>query len=102
MSLMPRGNFINATTWGTRLLSVPSNLTEEELVAVMTGVNMVESKEWWYDTWVTTNICTNRVMLTLIRKARLMRSCSWETLQSPRLMAAAMVFRRLHLDVKPL
>ena len=49
-----------------------ANLTEEDLVAVVTEANMVESnnpKEWWYDTGATTHICTDRAMFRPIRKA---------------------------------
>ena len=70
-----------------------ANLTEENLVAMVTKANMVEGnnpKEWWYDTKASTHIFTNRAMFNTDQKARLRRSCSWETLLSPKLKAAAM------------
>ncbi|WZZ26370.1 hypothetical protein YC2023_009771 [Brassica napus] len=49
-----------------------ANLTEEDLVAVVTEANMVESnnpKEWWYDTGATTHICTDRAMFSTYQKS---------------------------------
>ncbi|WZZ67257.1 hypothetical protein YC2023_078627 [Brassica napus] len=45
---------------------------EEDLIAVVTEANMVESnnpKEWWYDTGATTNICTDRAMFSTYQKS---------------------------------
>ena len=50
-----------------------ANLTEEDLVAVVTEANMVERnnpKEWWYDTGATTNICTDMAMFNTYQKSK--------------------------------
>src|SRR5690606_8458852 len=50
-----------------------ANLTEEDLVAVVTEVNVVENnnaKEWWYDTGATTHICTDKAMFSTYQKSK--------------------------------
>ncbi|XP_010495661.1 PREDICTED: uncharacterized protein LOC104772784 [Camelina sativa] len=43
-----------------------ANLTEEDMVVVVTECNMVENNlvEWYYDTGATTHICSDRTMFT--------------------------------------
>ncbi|XP_010418973.1 PREDICTED: uncharacterized protein LOC104704615 [Camelina sativa] len=51
-------------------LKLQANLTEEDMVAVVTEFNMVEDNpvEWNYDTGTTTHICSDRTMFNTYEK----------------------------------
>ncbi|CAA7023747.1 unnamed protein product [Microthlaspi erraticum] len=49
-----------------------ANLTESDMVAVVTEANMVEENPmlWWYDTGATTHICIDRQMFSTYQKSK--------------------------------
>ncbi|CAA7034057.1 unnamed protein product [Microthlaspi erraticum] len=49
-----------------------ANLTEDDMVAVVTEANMVEENPmlWWYDTGATTHICIDRQMFSTYQKSK--------------------------------
>ncbi|XP_010496199.1 PREDICTED: uncharacterized protein LOC104773317 [Camelina sativa] len=55
-------------------LKLQANLTEEDMVAVVTECNLVDiwnPVEWFYDTGATRHICTDRTMFTTYEKNKL-------------------------------